>query len=44
MSELASKMGGGGTEWEIEDFILLDGEKEEGLALNWKEISLLLFC
>ena len=48
MSRLGSEMGSGGTEWdgEIEDFILLmlDVEKEEGLALNWKEISASLFC
>ena len=38
MSRLGSEMGGGGTEWdgEMEGFILLllEGEKEEGLARN----------
>ena len=38
MSRLGSDMGGGGTEWdgEMEGFILLllEGEKEEGLARN----------
>ena len=34
MSRLGSEMGGGGTEWDGDGFILLllEGEKEEGLA------------